>query len=216
MTTLQTKFPTDTWVVATWAEFLQAIEDPACEKAASYYYNGQARMEMSPVGPDHSHDNGIIALLVNLFGMAKAIPMRAMVNCSYRQTGIREAQPDLSYYIGQRVQLAPRGSSVVNLDRESPPDLAIEIAASSLADDLGSKRMLYEELGVAEYWVVDVERGQLIAFKITANRGSERITESQILPGLEISLLESGLQRSRDLDNTEVGNWFLTQISGSR
>jgi len=47
--------------------------------------------------------------------------------------------------------------------------------------------MIYEELGVSEYWVVDVQKAQVIAFKIIANRGSERLTESQVLPGLKVA-----------------------------
>ncbi|MCC5649018.1 Uma2 family endonuclease [Nostoc sp. XA013] len=50
------------------------------------------------------------------------------------------------------------------------PDLVIEIAKTSLLDDLGTKRCLatsrfastlYEELGIAEYWVVDVQNQDL-------------------------------------------------------
>jgi len=50
----QTKLPTDTWLHATWDDYVQAIEDPAYEKAKGYYYNGKMRIEMSPVGNDHS------------------------------------------------------------------------------------------------------------------------------------------------------------------
>lgn len=209
MSELQTKLLTNTWVDCPWDEFIQVIEDPAYEKAKCYYHNGQLRLEMSPVGPDHADDNGIVVILINLFGIAKAIPMRLRVNCSYRKPGVREAQPDASYYIGERVNLAPTGSSVVNLDNNAPPDLAIEIADTSLADDLGAKRILYEDLAVAEYWVVDVKKAQIIAFKIIANGGSQRISESNVLPGLAIALLEEGLRQNREIDNTSVASWFL-------
>jgi hypothetical protein len=91
----------------------------------------------------------------------------------------------------------------------------IEIADTSLSDDLGEKRILYEDLGVAEYWVVDVKRARITAFKIIADGGSQRIRVSEVLPGLVISLLEEGLQRSRQMDNTEVGAWFLAQVQAS-
>ncbi len=215
MSELRTKLPADTWVAATWDEYMQEIEDPACEKAKCYYHNGQLRIEMSPVGPNHSRDNGILVILVNLFGIAKGIPLNLLINCSYRQTGVREGQPDASYYIGERAQLAPQGSSVVDLDRNQPPDLAVEIADTSLADDLGEKRILYEDLGVAEYWVVDVKKARITAFQILASGGSQRIRESNVLPGLAISLLEEGLQRSRQMDNSSVGAWFLAQVQAS-
>jgi Putative restriction endonuclease len=75
-----------------------------------------------------------------------------------------------------------------------------------------AKRMLYEELGVSEYWIVDVQKAKIIAFKIIANRGSERLTESEVLPGLKFALLEEGLRRSRETDHTEVGSWFLEEV----
>ena len=212
MSQLPTKLLTDTWVTATWDEYIEIIKQPEYDRAKCYYYNGQLRIERAAVGPDHADDNGIIVILINLFGIAKGIKMRLLVNCSYAKTGVRGAQPDASYYVGDRVQTAPRGSSAVNLDSLASPDLAIEIADSSLIDDLGTKRMIYEELGVSEYWVVDVQKAQVIAFKIIANRGSERLTESQVLPGLKVALLEEGLRRSRQTDNTEVGNWFLEEV----
>lgn len=212
MTTLQTKLATDTWVVASWDEFIQISEDPAYQKAKCYYHNGQMRIETMGVGPNHAKDHGIIFLAVSLFCIAKAIAVNALDNCSYRKTGVREAQPDISYYIGDRSQLAPTGSAVVNIDNVPPPDLAIEVADTSLADDLGSKRLLYEELEVAEYWVVDVQNAQIIAFAIIANNGSRRITQSEILRGLPISLLEEALRRSRNDNLSQVGAWLLAQF----
>jgi Uma2 family endonuclease len=214
MNLLKTEFLTDVWVTATWDEYIDTLENPDYEKAKGYYYNGQGRIEISAVGCNHAEDNGILALLVNLWGMAKSIPMRVQVNCTYRQSGKKECQPDLSYYIADRVKLSPKGISAVDLDKHSPPDLAIEIAVTSLADDLGIKRLLYEELGVREYWVVDVQNAQIIAFEMIATNGSQRIRESKLLPGLEMSLLEDGLQRSREVDNTEVGNWFWERVGG--
>jgi len=215
MSELQTKLLADTWVAATWDEYMQAIEDPACEKAKCYYHNGQLRIEMSPVGADRAGDIGIIALLVNLLGLVKGIPMNLLINCSYRQTGVREGQPEVSGYIGERAQLAPQGSEPVDLYRNPPPDLAAEVADSTLADALGEKRILYEDLGVAEYWVVDVNKVRITAFQILAGGGSQRIRESNVLPGLAISLLEEGLQRSRQMDNISVGAWFWAQVQAS-
>lgn len=107
------------------------------------------------------------------------------------------------------------GSSIANLDNTPPPDLAIEIADTSLSDDLGQKRLLYEDLAVSEYWVVDVKRARITAFKIVPNGGSQRIEESIILPKLAIALLEEGLRRSRQTDHTSVGSWFLDALSAS-
>jgi Uma2 family endonuclease len=83
----------------------------------------------------------------------------------------------VSYYVGDRAQLIPRGTAVIDLDRFPAPDLVIEVAATILLDDIGIKRALYEELGVSEYWVLDVQNAQILAYTI-ADRGSKRIQVS--------------------------------------
>lgn len=119
MNELQIKLPTDTWVIATWDEYIEAISDPHLEKAKSYYDDGQLRIEMPPVGFDHASDNTIIIFAVNLFCTLKGIPLKGLTNCSYRKIGVRECQPDVSYYIGERAKLALTGTSVVDLNSYS-------------------------------------------------------------------------------------------------
>lgn len=211
MNALQTKVPADTWVTATWEEYIQAIEDPACKKAKGYYYNGQMRIEMSPVGNDHSRDHSIIIHAVHLFAGIKNLDLDGHDNCTYRKPCFQEAQPDASFYMGENANVIPWGTSIIDLDIYPPPALVIEVANTSLPDDQGEKRLLYEELGVAEYWVIDVRKVRVIAFSI-AEKGSRRIAESQVLPGLAISLLEEALQRTRQMNHGKVSTWLLTQF----
>jgi beta-xylosidase len=47
------KLPTDTWVAATWDEYIQAIEDPNYVKAKGYYYLSLASMRLQlPIGKE--------------------------------------------------------------------------------------------------------------------------------------------------------------------
>jgi len=75
-------------------------------KAKGYYYNGQLRIEMSPVGSDHASAHTII-FAVNLFATLKGIPLNGRDNCTYRKAGVQECQPDVSYYIGDKAQVIP-------------------------------------------------------------------------------------------------------------
>ncbi|UZQ54031.1 Uma2 family endonuclease [Trichothermofontia sichuanensis B231] len=79
-----TLVPSDTWIPATWAEFLQIVDDPAYGKSKGYYCHGQMRLEMQvSVGFDHSQDHGVIALAINLYGILKGIPFTVLDNCSF-------------------------------------------------------------------------------------------------------------------------------------
>ncbi|MHC5764591.1 MAG: Uma2 family endonuclease [Nostoc sp.] len=211
MSELQTQLATDTWITATWDEYIQIIENPDYEKAKGYYHNGQMRIEMPPIGNDHASDHAIILFAVNLFASIKGIALNAKDNCTYRKTGFREAQPDVSYYIGENADIIPYGTSIINLDIYPPPDLVIEVANTSLADDQGEKRLLYEDLGVKEYWILNVQNVQVMAFAIE-NQGSRRITASQVLLGLAISLLNDALRQTRQINQSQVGAWLLTQF----
>ena len=67
---------------------------------------------------------------------------------------------------------------------------------------------------------MDVKKAQAITFKIIASSGSQRLSASQVLPGLKMALLEAGLHRDnatpcyhdRTSENTDVGTWFLEQV----
>ncbi|HEY9801891.1 MAG TPA: Uma2 family endonuclease [Leptolyngbyaceae cyanobacterium] len=211
MANSQTKLPTEAWVTATWDEYVQIVENPIYEKAKGYYYNSKMRMEMPPVGNDHASDHTIVIVAVSIYAAIKSIPMNGKDNCTYRKIGSSEAQPDISYYIGENADVVPWGTSIISLDNYPPPNLVIEVANTSLADDKGEKRLLYEELGVNEYWIIDVQNVQVIAFAME-NGGSRRITQSQVLPGLAISLLEEALRRTRATNQSQVVTWLLSQF----
>jgi Uma2 family endonuclease len=201
----------NTWIMATWNEYIKNIEQSAGEKAKGYYHDGQYRIEMTPIGNEHSQDHSIINHAVYLYATLKGIPLTGKDNCSYRQAGLREFQPDLSYYARDNASAIPWGVGVVNLDEYLAPDLVIEVSNTSLSDDLGEKRLLYEDLQIAEYWVVDIQNIRVIAFAVQ-NGGSKRIAESQVLTGLKLNILTEALQRSRNTNHTEVGRWLMEQF----
>lgn len=211
MSNLQIKLPTETWVKATWNEYIQLIANPAYEKAKGYYYNGKMRIEMPPIGNDHASDHTVVIIAVSIYAAIKGISMNGKDNCTYRKIGFKEVQPDVSYYIGDNANVIPWGTAIISLDDYPPPNLVIEVANTSLADDKGEKRLLYEELGVDEYWILDVQNVQLIAFAME-NGGSRRIYQSHVLPGLDISLLEEAFRRTRQMNQSQVITWLLSQF----
>ncbi len=199
------------WIATTWENFLEISQAVSIDKAKFYYFQGRYYKEMG-VGANHAFVNTVVIILISLFCMKRNILTKGYTNCSYRKVGVRECQPDISYYVGDHAQNAPQSGAIVDLDASLPPNLVIEIADSSLGYDLGAKRMLYEEVRLGEYWVIDVQNMQITAFRILDSLGSARIAESSILSGLRLGLLEEALQRSSEMDNSQVGAWFMEQI----
>jgi Uma2 family endonuclease len=203
-----TTVPTDTWVQTTWGDFLTFADDPTLVNGRFYYDEGWMRIEMLPIGSAHSQDNSIVSTVIVLYAAIKNIPIKELTNPSFRKVGIRQCQPDIAFYIGKNLIFPPRNNSVINLDNLEPPTLAIEIAASSLSDDMEYKLKLYQRLGVQEYWVVDVNANKVNAFAITTST-SDVIRQSLVLPGLDIDIIEQALVKSLSEDDGAISRWLL-------
>lgn len=97
------------------------------------------------------------------------------------------------------------------MDQFPAPSLVVEVGASGFADDLGSKQLLYERLGVGESWVVNVPRQEIVAFAI-ADGGSREIQISQVLPGLKMAIIAEALQRCDREDDGQIPRWLIEQF----
>lgn len=204
--------PTDTWVEATWEEFLTFADDPILESGRFYYDQGYMRIEMAALGFAHGRDNSIVSTVIVLYAAIKSIPILELTNTSFRKAKVRGSQPDIAFYIGKNLRIPPRNNSPVNLNESNPPTLVVEIAASSLEDDTERKQKLYQRLGVQEYWVVDVNASKVIASCLSETE-STLIQESQVLPGLEIALVEEALRRSQTEDDGAISRWLLATFN---
>jgi Uma2 family endonuclease len=207
-TTAKIELVSDRWIDATWEEFISVSANPDLQKASFYYDHQVMRIEMSPLGPLHAHENSIVSNVVRLFTMVNSIPIYEYTNCSFRQENERECQPDIAFYFGSSLKLPPKNNSAVDLNTYDLPTLVVEIASTTLQDDLGYKRLLYERLGIQEYWVVNAYTSEVFAFRIV-DRGSNRIKRSLALPGLEISTVEEALRKSETEDDGAIARWLL-------
>jgi Uma2 family endonuclease len=215
MTLLATQTSLEVWQPIAWNEFAAIADDPAAEKLKGYYHAGRMRFEPMSTGSDHSKDHTVIILSVGLYAALQKIPANGHDGCSYRKAGVAEFQPDASYYVGEKAEIIPWGTRVIDLETYPLPDLVIEISDTSLMDDQGEKRLQYEELGIPEYWIVNVQMMQIIAFSITADGSSRRIRESLVFPGLKLDILAQALQRSRKETQSAITTWLMEQFQPS-
>ncbi|MEI6064066.1 MAG: Uma2 family endonuclease, partial [Pseudanabaena sp. ELA748] len=173
--------------------------------------NGKSKMS---TGSDHSKDHMTIIMSVGLFASLQGIPINGHNDCSFRKKGYTEFQPEASYYVGANADVIPWGTRIIDLDQYPLPDLVIEISDTSLADDLGAKRLQYEDLGISEYWIVNVQTMQIFAFAHGHDGSIRRIRESVVLTGLKLEILEQALQRSRQENQSATTAWLMEQFRG--
>ncbi len=202
----------DEWVMASWAEYLERLESSTAEGSRCYFDSGWMRLEMAPLGALHGRENSIVSTLVVLFTTLNGMRMVELTNTTFRKPGLQDAQPDIAFYLGQGFSLPPQDNSPIDVLEYGAPQLVVEIASTTLDDDLGKKRLLYERLGSAEYWVVNVQAAQVIAFEI-AEELSGQVLASKVLPGLEMHTLEAALVRSRTEDDATITRWLLELFS---
>jgi Uma2 family endonuclease len=208
LTTVQS----DTWIEATWDDFLTFADDLTLVSGRFYYDDGFMRIEMSPLGAAHGQDNSILSSIIVLYAALKSIPIKELTHTSFRKVSIRESQPDIAFYIGQDVQPLPQNNSPINFNEIDPPTLVIEVAASSLEDDTDRKQKLYQKLGVKEYWVFDVQKTRAIASALSPT-SIKSIRVSNVLPGLDLALVEEALQRSQTEDDGAIIRWLISKFS---
>jgi Uma2 family endonuclease len=99
-----------------------------------------------------------------------------------------DPEPDLVLFRDARC-----GGNVTIDDKgylHGPPELVVEISASTQAKDLQTKRRIYAEAGIPEYIVWDVQASQLYWFDLVGHEYVRRvapvdgIVHSQSFPGL--------------------------------
>lgn len=110
----------------------------------------------------------------------------------YRLPSGDTVEPDVSFISAARLSAGPlpqRGKFL-----EIVPNLVVEIlSAPTAARDRGEKKKIYERNGVDEYWLVDVDRGEISVFVLTAGqyspaivyRGTDLLTAT-VLPPLSV------------------------------
>jgi Uma2 family endonuclease len=130
----------------TAAAYLRTIDAGSFGDAHVELVEGEL-IEMAPSGLDHGRANvtipGRLAAVYDLLGY----PIYVDVILKLSEATVRA--PDIAVVdkdTGQRQHLVP--SDVL---------LAIEIAGSTLTEDIGRKRVDYASAGIRNYWVVDIE-----------------------------------------------------------
>lgn len=177
-----------------WATF-EALLAETDQRSTHFVYDHGILEIMSP-SVEHEWYHRLLGRLVEAFTLERNIPIRSTAATTLKaQLKERGLEADESYYITNESFV--RGLIDLDLTRDPPPDLSIEVEISRSAMD---KLAIYGDLGVPEVWFYD---GESLRMHVLQSDGTyETKTRSSLLPQLTTEILEGFLARRHESDET--------------
>jgi Uma2 family endonuclease len=204
------------WKPATWEEYSAYRDDPTNDRMRLFFNEGYLLViDMGWEGIDHASISDLFTMLFAFWFSQKPDQIfSSLGRCLMEKPPIKAGAPDLVLYLGDNYpRWQPGEKRRIDLNQWRIPNLVGEIADTTLATDLDEKKHLYAQLGIPEYWVIDVRGKRVLAFQLQENRVYQECTNSSTLSGLPISLLEQTLSRLNEETNGSAALWFSQQIA---
>jgi Uma2 family endonuclease len=216
-TGIQTISPTPfpQWKSATWEEYLTWRDNPTTERVRLFFNQGQLLIDMGSEGINHASVSDLFTLLLGFwFSQYREQTAASFGRCLIEKPKTQAAAPDLVLYIGEGVPQWQSGEPRrIDLTQWRVPDLVGEVSDTTLATDLDEKKQLYAALLIPEYWVINVQGRQVLAFRLQENGKYQQITHSVALENLPVALLEQTLEHLSEGTNISAALWFAQQIA---
>ena len=206
--------PKQQWQQATWDDYVALRDDDKSDRCKLFFDNQHLWVEMGAEGINHAKFGDLFAMI--LLVCATKFPdlkLSTFGGCQIEKKGNRAVAPDIVLYVGDDAPAWQSGQSrFIDLEQWRSPALVGEISDTTLAIDLDEKKRLYADLGISEYWVIDVRAYRIFAFRLDEEGVYQECEISQFLPNLAISLLEKTMELLDTKTNTEAAIWFSKQI----
>ncbi|MGB8699627.1 MAG: Uma2 family endonuclease [Thermosynechococcaceae cyanobacterium] len=206
------------WQAASWDDYLALRDGDAADRLRLFFQAGWLWIEMGSEGIRHASFSDLFTMLAFIWKQRHPDQnLTSLGRCQLEKTGKQACAPDLVIYIGDNAPAWEAGQRrFINLDRDRCPDLVGEISDTTLVTDLDEKKRLYADLGIPEYWVIDIQGGRVFAFGLTES-GVYQTTEVSIAwPGLSVTLLEQAIARLATESNTAVALWSAQQRTAQK
>jgi Uma2 family endonuclease len=204
------------WTTATWEDYLAVRDDSQNDNIGLFFnYDRLLVIDMGKEGINHASINNLFTMLfIVWFSQTSRLIFSSLGGCLLEKPKKQAASPDLMIYVGSDYPTWQTGERrYINLEQWRVPNLVGEIADTTLTTDLDEKKHLYADLGVPEYWVVDVQGLRVFAFQLQPNGKYQECSTSVALSGLPISLLNQTLEGLNAETNGSAAIWFAQQIA---
>ncbi len=177
-----------------WEGYLKMLEIVGVGAVRITYDRGDAEL-MSPLSK-HERNGSLLARFIETVAEELDIPISSFAATTLKRKDLdRGLEADASYYFNDLTRVEDYDD--LNLERDPPPDLAIEIEITrSVLPRLG----IYGALGVPEIWRFDGKRVRILALQ---GDGSYRETPgSAFLPIISIDEVQRFVIDSRERNDS--------------
>jgi Uma2 family endonuclease len=172
-------------------------------------FDGERLEVMSP-SPEHERHSSRLEKLVWILAEELQIPFESMGSFTLKKRKTnRGLEPDRCFYT--RNAAAIRGKRRIDLRKDPPPDLAIEVEVSRrLLDRID----IYRRLGVPEIWCYDGRRLRVLSLQ--ESREYKEVSRSAVFPSLSPEDVHRLIQQSWEVGELEwtraVREWVRQQL----
>jgi Uma2 family endonuclease len=150
---------------------------------------------------EHESQSYLLARLVDALTEELGLPVKGGRSTTFRRRKKqRGLEPDNCWWIAN--EAAVRGKSEIDLRRDPPPDLALEIDVTHSSLD---RLAIYAALGVPEVW--RLENVHLVCYLLAGGQYATSAV-SQAFPGLTVADLASFLQLAGQMDDNAIVRQF--------
>jgi Uma2 family endonuclease len=204
------------WQPATWEDYVFYRDRPDRERMRLFFNHGYLLViDMGKEGIDHAAISDLFTMLIYIwFSQNPGQIFSSFGRCLLEKPKTQAGAPDLVLYLGEDYPRWQAGEPrKIDLNKWRVPNLVGEIADTTLATDLDEKKHLYAELGIPEYWVIDVRGKRVFVFLLQENGEYKECNNSLALSGLPISLLGETLARLDTETNGSAALWFAGEIA---
>jgi Uma2 family endonuclease len=143
----------------------------------------RGRLEIMTLSPEHERRKYLFGRLIDVLGEEANLPIAGFGSTTYtRERAERGLEPDQCYY--HRNLERVRGLQRIDLTRDPPPDLAVEIDVTHSSLD---RMRIYAALGVPEVW--RFEGGRLEVYLLADDSRYAQSAHSPTFPSIPVAEL---------------------------
>lgn len=183
-----------------WDFYEQLLKDFEGSNALHFAFDNGILEVKVPLGK-HEVPIRLLADLISTICVEKEINVKNFGSTTFRKRAkAKGIEPDTAFYIQNEAKV--RGLLNLDLSRNPPPDLAIEVDVTSPSLD---KFPIYAGLGIAEIWLY---KGEKVEFFKLVGEKYQKVDYSVALPILSSEKATEFLQKGFD----EIYNKWIKEI----